>query len=65
MSGSCAPTICWTLVSVAVSCCMLVVLRGKDPIHPSSAAYQKMASSVIDELHNSEVRYTEPPTEVV
>jgi hypothetical protein len=44
---------------------MLAMLRGKDPSHPSSAAYQKMASSVIDELHNSEVRYTEPPTEVV
>jgi hypothetical protein len=39
---------------------ILAALWGKDPLHPSSAVYKKMAGTIVDNLRDSGVRYTIP-----
>jgi hypothetical protein len=35
-------------------------LWGPNPVHPSSAAYRKMADCIMDDINNPEARYTNP-----
>jgi hypothetical protein len=39
----------------------LATIWGNNPVHPSRAAYEKIASGIIADIANSVARYTNPP----
>jgi hypothetical protein len=43
----------------------LSTLWGDDPVHPTAAAYKKIAAAIIADLNDGDARFTNPPRSVV